>query len=111
MKLIGYLIVNTAALMITAYLVPGFSVDNFQAAIVAAIVIGVINTFLKPILSILTLPISIMSLGIFSIVLNVLLLMLAANLTPGFSVSGFMAALIGSLVLTLVGGFLNMLAK
>lgn len=111
MKLFGQLIINTLALLITAYLVPGFHVDNLSAAIVAAIVIGIINTFIKPVLQIISLPITILSLGIFALILNVLLLMLAAAITPGFEIDGFLVALFGSFVLSLISAFLNMLTK
>jgi len=111
MKLLGKLLINTLALLITAYIVPGFVVANLTAAIVAAVVIGVINTFIKPVLQIISLPITILTLGIFSLIVNVFLIMLAAYLVPGFEIFGFIPALVGSIVLSLVAAFLNLLTK
>lgn len=111
MRLIGYLLINTLALLITAYLIPGFIVANFSSAVVAAVVIGVINTFIKPILKLITLPITFLTLGLFSLVLNVLLLIAAAYITPGFDIQGIMPAILGSLVLSLVSSFLGLLAR
>ena len=111
MRLFGYLIVNTAALLITAYLVPGFVVENFQTALVAAVVIGFINTFIKPILRLITLPITIVSLGLFALILNVLLLYFAAAITPGFELDGIMTAFLGSIVLSITSSFLSHLTK
>ena len=111
MKLIGYFIVHTAALLVTAYVIPGFVISDFKSALVAVAVIGVINVFVKPILTLITLPITFLTLGLFALVLNVVLLMLAAYVTPGFEIDGFVTALIGSLVMSLTASFLNMLAK
>lgn len=111
MKLIGFLIINTAALLITAYLIPGFTIIDLQTAVIAAVVIGVINTFIKPILKFITFPITLLTLGIFSLILNVLLLMGAAYITPGFDIDTFLTALLGSIVLSLVSSFLGMLTK
>ncbi len=110
-KLLGSLIVNTLALLIVAYLVPGFEVIDIKAAIVAAVVIGIINIFIKPILQIITLPITFMTLGLFAIALNVALLMGAAYVVPGFEIHGLLAAFIGSIALSIVSSFLNMLTK
>jgi putative membrane protein len=111
MRLIGYLLVNTAALLITAYLLPFVTVDNFQSAVVAAVVIGVINTIIKPVLQLLALPLTLLTLGLFSFILNVLLLMAAAYVTPGFHIDGFLGAAIAAIVLSLVSSFLGMLTK
>lgn len=111
MKLLGQLVINTAALLITAYIVPGFIVANFTAAIVAAVVIGVINTFIKPLIHLITLPITFLTLGLFALVINVLLLLGAAYITPGFEINSFTTALIGSIVLSLVSAFLGLLTR
>ena len=111
MKLIGFLIINTAALLVTAYIIPGFVVADLQSAAIAAVIIGVINTFIKPLLQFITLPITILTLGIFSLILNVILLMAAAEITPGFSIDSFFTAVIGSIVLSLVSSFLGLLTK
>lgn len=111
MRLIGYIIVNTAALLITAFVVPGFFISDITTAIIAAVVIGVINTFIKPIIHLISLPLTILTLGLFSVVINILLLMLAAEITPGFQITNIVAAIIGSIVLSVVSSFLSMFTK
>jgi len=111
MKLIGALLVNTLALLVTAYLVPGFVVSSLSTALVAAVVIGVINMFIKPVLQLVALPITFLTLGLFALILNVLLLMLAAQITPGFDIDNFFSAVIGSLVLSLTSSFLGLLTR
>ncbi len=96
------LILSALAIGVTAYLVPGVTLSGPFAAIVVAIVLGIINIFIKPILFILTLPINILTLGLFSLVINALLIMFASSVVPGFNVGGFWAALIFSIVLSLV---------
>lgn len=95
------------AVFAAAYILPGVHVESFTAAIVTAIVIGIFNAILKPILIILTLPITIISLGLFTFVIQALLIMLADQLVPGFTVDGFFWALILSLVLTLINSVLH----
>ena len=111
MKLITNLLINTLALLIVSYLLPGFKVDSLTSAVIASVVIGLVNTFLKPILKIITLPLTILTLGLFSFILNVLLLMLASNLTPGFHIDGFLTAALASILLSLISSFLNSLSK
>lgn len=108
MKLLGYLIINILALVVTSFLVPGFTVTNLTAALIAAVVIGTINTFIKPIIKLITLPINFLTLGLFGLIINVLLLMAAAAITPGFEIDGFITAIFGSIVLSLVSAFLGM---
>jgi putative membrane protein len=95
------------SLMITAYLVPGIHIASFTAAAVAVIVMGLVNAIVKPILTILTLPLTILSLGLFLLVINAISLSLVGYFTPGFTVEGFWPALIGSIVLSLVSGLIN----
>lgn len=111
MGLVLGLIVNTLALLAVSYIIPGFEVADLQSAVFAAIVIGVINTFIKPIVQLVALPISLLTLGIFAFVINVLLLMLAAYIVPGFDIDGFLTAIVASIVLSLVSAFLHKLAK
>jgi len=111
MGLIIGLVVNVLALLAVSYIIPGFVVADLQTAIVAAIVIGVINTFIKPVVQLIALPISFLTLGIFAFIVNVLLLMLAAHLVPGFEIESFLTAIIASIVLTLTSSFLGKLAK
>jgi len=105
------LIVSTLAVIISAYILPGVKVDGFLTAIVVAVILGAINMFIKPILLLLTLPLNILTLGLFTFIINALLVLLVSSLVPGFKVSGFLWALIFSLVLSIVSAFLNSLAK
>lgn len=95
------------AIVITAYLLPGVHLSGIKAALLTAIVLGLINAVIKPVLKLLTLPLTIMTLGLFSLVLNALLIMLTARLVPGFQVQGFLWALAFSLVLALVNWVLS----
>jgi putative membrane protein len=100
MSLIHWLL-SALAIGIAAYLIPGVDV-TLLGAIVLAVVLGLINVFIKPIISLLTLPINILTLGIFSLVINALLIMLAASFVPGFSVSGFWPAFFFAILVALV---------
>lgn len=111
MAILLNLLVSSVAVFITAYILPGIKVNNFFTAIVVAIVLGVINAFLKPILIILTLPINVLTLGLFTFVINALLIMLTSFLVPGFYVTNFWWALLFSLVVSLITSFLNSLSK
>jgi len=111
MKLIIRLAINVFALFIVEYLVPGFYLANIWTGIVAAIAIGVVNTFIKPILQLIALPISILTFGIAAFLINVLLLWGTSMLVPGFVISGFSTAIIASIVLALVSWFLHTLAR
>lgn len=102
-------LVTALSLMITAHIVPGFFVRSFIAAAIAAVILGLVNAIVKPILIILTLPLTILTLGLFLFVINALTIWLAGTLTPGFEVRGFIPALLGSIVLTLVTSGLNLL--
>lgn len=102
-------LLTAVALVITAYLVPGFVITSFVAALVAAVILGLVNAVVKPILVVLTLPLTVVTLGLFLFVINAITIWLAGYLTPGFDVNGFLPALVGSIVLTLVAGGLNFL--
>jgi len=90
------------AIMATAYLLPGVSLSGFVPALVTALVLGLVNAFIKPVLLLLTLPINILTLGLFTLVINALLIMLVSKLVSGFQVQGFWWALVFSVVLTVV---------
>jgi len=111
MKILLRLAVNVFALFVVEYLVPGFVLSDYRAAIVAAIVIGVINTFIKPLVQLIALPLSIFTLGITALVINVLFLWGAAYIVPGFYIDTFTTALIASVVLSLVSWFLSKLSR
>lgn len=104
-------LVATISLMITAYIVPGFVVNSFFAAAIAAVVLGLVNAIIKPILVLLTLPLTVLTLGLFLFVINAFTIWLAGAITPGFRVVGFGPALVGSIVLTLVASGLNFLVR
>lgn len=110
MNIIVSLLVNAIAVFAAGYILPGVHIANFVTAIIVAIVLGVLNTFVKPILTILTLPITIITLGLFSLVINALIILVASAIVPGFKVDGFLWAIIYSIVLSIVSSFLNMLA-
>lgn len=101
----------TLSLLITAFVVPGVRVDSIPAAAVAAIVLGLVNAFVKPLLTILTLPLTILTLGLFLLVVNGISLSLAGFFTPGLEVDGFWPAVLGAIVLSfvssLIGGFVD----
>lgn len=107
MNLLTRWIILTVAIAATAYLLPGVEIANVAAAIIAAAVLGIINAVVRPILIILTLPINILTLGLFTFVINAALVLLVSALVPGFIVIGFWWALLFSLVVAIV----NMLLK
>ncbi|HJY98911.1 MAG TPA: phage holin family protein [Patescibacteria group bacterium] len=111
MMLIVRLAINVFALFVVDYLVAGFELANIQAGIVAAVAIGVVNTFIRPILHIIALPISILTFGIFALIINVLLLWGTSKLVPGFVIDSFMTAFVGSILLSLVSWFMQRLAS
>ncbi len=92
----------TLAVLATAYVVPGISVSSFVTALFVALVLGLVNTFIKPIISLLTLPVNILTLGIFGIILNGLFFWFASMVVTGFVITGFVPALIGSIVVSLI---------
>src|SRR5215469_18452136 len=103
MRLLLNWILSAIALLIVSYFIPGFHVGGFKAALIAAVVIGLINATLGMLLKLITLPLTILTLGVFWWIVNALMLMLAsALLTPGFRVEGFLWAFLGAIVLSLV---------
>ena len=111
MKLIIKLTANIIALYVVDYIIPGFSIADFTSAFVAAVILGVINTFIKPIIQILALPFSIVTLGLFAFLINVGLLYLASLIVPGFEIDGFWTAVMASASLSLISWFFNTLLK
>ncbi len=90
------------ALIFTAWLIPGIEVSSIWAAMLACVIIALINAFVKPVIQIITLPINILTIGIFSLVINALLFMLAGWITPGIEIESFLSALLGSIVFSLL---------
>ena len=102
LSLLARWIVNAAALLLVAYLYPGVQVATFTAALIAALVLGLVNAIVRPVLVILTLPVTLLTLGLFLFVINALLFWLVAQVVGGFAVTGFVAALIGSILYSLI---------
>jgi len=111
MKLIIRLAINVFALFIVTKLVPGFMLADLTSAVVAAVVIGVVNTFIRPILQLIALPVSVLTFGITAFLINVGLLYVTSMVVPGFEIANFTTAIIASVVLSLVSWFLNKLAS
>lgn len=111
MQLVVRWMVNAIALYIVTRILPGIQVADFLSALIAVLVIGLVNALIKPILVLLTLPITILTFGLFALVINALMLMLAGNLTPGFQVDGFGTAFLGSILLSIISTILHSLAK
>ncbi len=111
MKTILNLLLSGVAVMICAYLIPGVHVDGFFIAIVVSVVLAVSNAVIKPILEILTLPLSILTLGLFSLVISAAMVMITDYFVPGFRVNGFLSALLFAVVLSLVNSVLFSFTK
>ena len=92
----------TFIVIFTAWLVPGIKLDGFLTAFVAAAVIAIVNISLKPILNLITLPINVLSLGLFTLVINAVLLMFVAYIVTGFEIDGFIPALFGSIIMSIL---------
>lgn len=103
MKLIARWLLLAAALLLVANVYPGVKVATFVSAMAAALVLGLLNTLVRPLLVLLTLPVTLLTLGLFLFVINALMFWAAARLLDGFEVSGFAAALIGSLIYSACG--------
>ena len=103
MKLLVRWLLLAAALLLVAHLYSAVQVKSFGAAMIAALVIGLFNAMLRPILVLLTLPVTLLTMGLFLFVINAVMFYAAASVLDGFNVSGFLAALIGSLIYSLCG--------
>lgn len=103
-------LITAIALLITTYFVPGFYLEGFIPAFIAAIILGLVNAVIRPILIILTLPITLLTLGFFLLVINAITIGLVAALTPGFSIAGFLPAIVGALFLSFVTWALQLVA-
>ena len=103
MKLLLKWLLSAAALLFVAYVYGGVQVQSFGSALIAAFVIGLFNAVLRPVLVILTLPVTVVTMGLFLFVINALMFWAAAGVLDGFHVNGFMAALLGSLIYSALG--------
>jgi len=106
-KLIVRWLVNAAALYVAVALVPGIEATGARAILIAAVVIGLINATLKPIAVLLTLPLTVITLGLFYLCVNGAMLYLTAALTPGFRLAGFGSAVLGAIIVSIVGMLLG----
>jgi len=109
MELLLIWILNALALLIVAYLLPGIHVASFGTALVVALVLGLVNTLIKPLLVLLTLPITVVTLGLFLLVLNAMLFWCVGTILKGFQVQGFWWAAAGTVVYSIVAGLLSRL--
>lgn len=105
------LLITTLAVIITAYVLPGIVIQNMLAAIVVAVILGVVNALLKPILLILTLPINIVTLGLFTFIINGAMVLLTSSIVHGFHVKNLLWAILFSIIISLISSFLNALSK
>ncbi|MBD3208305.1 MAG: phage holin family protein [Candidatus Nealsonbacteria bacterium] len=92
----------TLSVLVTAYVLPGVEVSGFLAALLVALLLGILNAIIKPLLLFLTLPINILTLGLFTLVVNALIILIASALAPGFKVDGFWWALLFSIILSVI---------
>jgi len=104
-------VIMSVALLGVAYLVPGFEVASFYIALLAALVLGLANAVVRPLVFILTLPVNIITLGLFTFIINAAMIWLAASVVPGFEIANFVAAVMGAIVLWIIGMLVNALIK
>ena len=111
MRVLTKIALTAFTLLLIAEYVPGIAITSVWSAIVAACVLGLLNVLVKPLVVILTIPVTVLTLGLFLFVINAAFFVLAAGVTSGFSVNGFIPALIGSMVLSLVGMLSNRILR
>ena len=109
MRLLAVWVINALALLLVAYLLKGIHVNGFGSALIAALVLGLVNTLIRPILVILTLPVTLLTLGLFIFITNALLFLFVGNLLAGFQVASFGAALLGSILYSVISWLLSSL--
>jgi putative membrane protein len=109
MRFLLRLLLNGLAIMVAAWFVPGVRLAGVVPAIVAGVILGFVNTLVRPVLLLLTLPFTLLTLGLFIFIVNAVCFALTAALVPGFDLSGFLAAFFGALVVTMVSWLLNAL--
>lgn len=109
MKFIIHWLVSTVALLVVAYLFKGVVIDSYLAALIAALVLGIVNAIIRPIIMILTLPINILTLGLFTLIINALMLWMVHLLVPGFYIISFTAAIWAAIIYWLINWFLSLI--
>ena len=107
MKLLLKLVIATLAIFVASRIIPGVVVDDLVTAIIVAIVLGTLNLFVKPILILLTLPINIITFGLFTFVISAIIVIFTASLVPGFQIASIWSAILFSVVVSLINSFLN----
>lgn len=111
MRVLLSILLNALAIYVAAYLLDGIVLSGTAATLIAGLVLGIVNTIVKPVLILLTLPITIITLGLFLFVVNAICLALTAALVPGFEISGFWSAVGGALIVSVVGWALSGLVR
>ena len=111
MRFLIDLLIRALVLLLTAYIVPGFKIGDYTTAVMVALVLALLNFLLKPILVILTLPATILTLGLFMFVINALLLLVASRLINGFQIANFGTAVLASIVITVISTVLNSIIR
>jgi putative membrane protein len=111
MYLILRWLINAAAILLMAYYLPGIVVSGFYAAIIAALILGIINAIIRPLIILLTLPVNILTLGLFTLIINAFLFWFASTIVKGFEVADFKAAFLGALIMWIVSLVSNWLLK
>ncbi|MDB5862926.1 MAG: hypothetical protein JWO70_732 [Betaproteobacteria bacterium] len=109
MRILLVWLINAIALIAVAYLVPSISVSSFTSALIAALVLGLVNAIIRPVLVLLTLPVTVITLGLFILVINALLFWFVGSILQGFHVQGFWGAFIGSILFSIVSWLLSTL--
>ncbi len=108
MKLIIDWIVKALILLLTTYFIPGFQIDSFILALIVVLVLGLLSVFIKPLLLFISLPINFLTLGLFTFVINAVLLYVAAWVVPGFNIDGFLTAVIAALVMAILSALFSL---
>ena len=109
MRFLARVVITALSLILVTYLLPGITVDSFTTALLVAFVLGLLNAVVRPVLILLTLPITIVTLGLFIFVINAVLFLLVSSFVDGFTVSGFWMALVGSVLVSIFSGIANKL--
>jgi putative membrane protein len=109
MRLLINILLTAVAVWVADYFIPGVALESYVTAIIAGVVLGVVNALIRPIVLLLTLPINFLTLGLFTFVINALMVMLVAEIVPGFEVTGFWAALLFSVIVSILKMLINRL--
>jgi putative membrane protein len=111
MNLLIQIIISSLAVYFTAYILPGISINSFISSIGVAIILALLNTFLKPVMILLTIPVTVITMGLFLLVINAFIIILASKIIDGFTVDGFWWALLFSIILSVVTGILEKIGE